>query len=162
MTKNTPFFLLMGYHPRADGHYAASNSPLVERRLNNLLQVRKDAQTHMTRAQQLWVKHRDTPKYKDRDRVWLDGHNLRMDQPTSKLSPQRHGPFIIAQVMSPVSYRLQLPHQWRIHPVFHMDLLTPYRKTKTHGENYQRPSPELVNNEEEYEVEAILDSQRFG
>ena len=29
MTKNTPFFLLMGYHPNADGHYAASNSPLV-------------------------------------------------------------------------------------------------------------------------------------
>ena len=64
--------------------------------------------------------------------------------------------------MSLVSYRLQLPHQWRIHPVFHMDLLTPYRKTKTHGENYQRPSLELVDNEEEYEVEAILDSQRFG
>ena len=61
-TKNTPFFLLMGYHPRADGHYAASKSPLVEQCLDNLLQIRKDAQAHMTRAQQLWVKHRDTPR----------------------------------------------------------------------------------------------------
>ena len=52
-TKNTPFFLLMGYHPRADGHYAASSSPLVEQRLDNLLQARRDALTHMTRAQQL-------------------------------------------------------------------------------------------------------------
>ena len=33
-TKHTPFFLLMGYHPRADGHYAASSSPLVEQRLD--------------------------------------------------------------------------------------------------------------------------------
>ena len=161
-TGNSPFFLLMGYHPRADGHYAASNSPLVERRLDNLLQARSDAHTHMTRAQQLWVKHRNTPKYAVGDRVWLDGRNLRTDQPTSKLAPRRHGPFVIAQVMSPVSYRLELPHQWRIHPVFHTDLLTPYRETKTHGENYQRPPPELIDNEEEFEVEAILDSRRFG
>ena len=161
-TKNTPFFLLMGYHPRADGHYAASNSPLVERRLDHLLQVRKDALTHMTRAQQLWVKHRDTPKYTIGNHVWLDGRNLKTDQLTSKLAPQRHGPFAIAQVMSPISYRLELPHQWRIHPVFHTDLLTPYRETKTHGENYQRLPPELIDNEEEFEVEAILDSRRFG
>ena len=102
--KNTPFFLLMGYHPRADGHYAASRSPLVEQRLNNLLQVRKDALTHMTRVQQTWVKHQDTPKYAVGDRVWLDGRNLKTDQPTSKLAPRCHRPFIISQVMSPVSY----------------------------------------------------------
>ena len=161
-TKHTPFFLLMGYHPRADGHYTASSSPLVEQRLDNLLQVRKDALTHMTRAQQSWVKHRDTPKYAVGDRVWLDGRNLKTDQPTSKLAPRRHGPFTITQVMSPVSYRLELPHQWRIHPVFHIDLLTPYHETKMHGENYLRPPPELVDNEEEFEVEAILDSRIFG
>ena len=31
-----------------------------------------------------------------------------------------------------------------------------------HGENYQRPPPELIDNEEEFEVEAILDSRVFG
>ena len=64
--------------------------------------------------------------------------------------------------MSPVSYQLELPHQWRIHPVFHTDLLTPYRETKTHGDNYLCPPPELVDNKEEYEVEVILDSRHFG
>ena len=64
--------------------------------------------------------------------------------------------------MSHVSYQLQLPPQWTIYPVFHIDLLTPYCKTMTHGENYLRPPPKLVDNEEEYEVEAILDSRRFG
>ena len=152
----------MGYHPRADGHYAASSSPLVEWRLDDLLQARGDALTHMTRAQQLWVKHQDTPQYAVGDRVWLDGRNLKTDQPTSKLAPRRHGPFVIAQVLSPISYRLELPHQWRIHPVFHTDLLTPYHETRMHGENYQRPPPELVDNEEEFEVEAILDSRTFG
>ena len=116
----------------------------------------------MTRVQHSWVKHCDTPQYRVGDRVWLDGRNLKMDQPTSKLAPQRHGPFVIVQVMSPVSYWLQLPHQWCIHPVFHIDLLTPYCKTTTHGENYQHPPPELIDNEEEYEVEAILNSCQFG
>ena len=50
----------------------------------------------------------------------------------------------------------------RIHPVFHTDLPTPYRETKTHGENYRRPPPELVDNKEEFEVEAVLDSRCFG
>jgi len=64
--------------------------------------------------------------------------------------------------MSPVNYRLKLPTQWSIHDVFHIDLLTPYRETDIHGSNYSRPAPDLVNNEEEYKVEAILDTRQFG
>ena len=79
-----------------------------------------------------------------------------------KLAPRRHGPFKIIQVMSTVNYRLELPTQWSIHPVFHIDLLTPYKETITHGANYQRPPPDLVDNEEEYEVETILDLRLFG
>ena len=64
--------------------------------------------------------------------------------------------------MSPVNYRLKLPTQWSIHDVFHIDLLTPYRETDIHGSNYSRPAPDLVDNEEEYEVEKILDTRQFG
>src|SRR6266704_3266910 len=52
--------------------------------------------------------------------------------------------------------------QWSIHDVFHIDLLTPYRETNLHGSNYSRPAPDLVDNEEEYKVEKILDSQQFS
>ena len=64
--------------------------------------------------------------------------------------------------MSPINYRLELPTQWSIHPVFHIDLLMPYRETIMHGTNYQRPPLDLVDNEEEYKVKKILDSQLFG
>jgi len=64
--------------------------------------------------------------------------------------------------MSPVNYRLKLPTQWSIHDVFHIDLLTPYHETDIHGSNYSRPAPDLVNNEEEYEVEKVLDVRQFG
>jgi hypothetical protein len=46
--------------------------------------------------------------------------------------------------------------------VFHTDLLTPYCETPTHGANYQHPPPDLVEGVEEYEVEKVLDSRRYG
>jgi hypothetical protein len=64
--------------------------------------------------------------------------------------------------MSAVNYRLELPTQWSIHPVFHTDLLTPYKETIMHGPNFTRPTPELIDGEEEYSMEKILDSRRFS
>jgi hypothetical protein len=64
--------------------------------------------------------------------------------------------------MLAVNYRLELPTQWSIHPVFHIDLLTPYKETIMHGPNFTRPTPELIDGEEEYSVEKILDSRHFG
>jgi hypothetical protein len=101
-------------------------------------------------------------RVRDRDQVWLEGKNLRINQPTAKLAPRRHGPFKITQVMSAVNYHLELPTQWSIHPVFHIDLLTPYKETIMHGPNFTRPTPELIDGEEEYSVEKILDSRHFG
>jgi hypothetical protein len=46
--------------------------------------------------------------------------------------------------------------------VFHVDLLTPYIETDFHGPNYTRPPPDLINDEEEYEVEQVLSSRRHG
>jgi hypothetical protein len=161
-TRKSPFFLLMGFNPRADWVHATSPIPRVTLHLEQLKEARVQARDAMIKAQQSWVKHRDTPKYKEGDQVWLEGKNLRINQPTAKLAPRRHGPFKIIQVMSAINYRLELPTQWSIHPVFHIDLLTPYRETTMHGPNFTRPTPELIDGEEEYSVEKILDSRRFG
>ena len=150
------------YNPRSEWTNSVSPLPQVTLRLDQLKEARDSAQSLMIKAQKSWVKHRDTPKYNVGDQVWLEGKNLRINQPTHKLAPRRYGPFKVTQVMSPVNYRLELPTQWSIHPVFHIDLLTPYRETITHGANYQRPPPDLVNNKEEYEVETVLDSRKFG
>ncbi len=136
--------------------------PQVALRLDQFKQARQCARELMIKAQKLWIKHRDTPKYQEGDLVWLEGRHLRTNQPTTKLAPKRHGPFQVIQVMSPVNYRLKLPTQWSIHDVFHIDLLTPYRETDIHGSNYSRLAPDLINNEEEYKVEKILDARQFG
>ena len=85
-----------------------------------------------------------------------------MSHPTTKLAPKWYGPFPITKVLGPVTYQLRLPEQWNIHPVFHVDLLTPYKETEFHGCNFERPLPDLIDGEEEYEVERIVNSRCFG
>ncbi len=161
-TGESPFVILYGFNPRADWIDKPSPIPQVALQVEQFKEARLRAQALMIKAQQSWVKHRDTPKYKENDLVWLEGRHLQTNQPAIKLAPKRHGPFPIIQVMSPVNYRLKLPMQWSIHDVFHIDLLTPYHKTTLHGPNYSRPPPDLVQDQEEYEVEKILDSRQFG
>ena len=161
-TRESPFHILMGYHPRADWTDMKSPIPQVMTRIEQYKEARDKAQELMRKAQVSWVKHHDTPRYQVGDQVWLEGRHLRTNQPTAKLAPRRHGPFPVVQVMSPVNYQLKLPPQWSIHDVFHTDLLTPYCKTLAHGANYQRPPPDLVDGVEEFEVEKILDLRRHG
>ena len=50
----------------------------------------------------------------------------------------------------------------KIHNVFHIDLLIPYKETEAYGETYPQPPPEIIDGEEEYEVEEIINSCRTG
>jgi hypothetical protein len=106
-------------------------------------------QTMMERITQKFI------PFKKGDEVWLDSKNLKLPYPTRKLAPKREGPFPIIEVISPLSYRLKLPDQWKIHPVFHAHLLTPFQETAAHGSNYLRPPPDLIDGVEEHEVEFI-------
>jgi len=162
ITRKSPFELLMGYNLHADWINRPSPIPQVALRLQQFKEPQAQAQELMVRAQNLWIKHKDTPKYQIGDLMWLEGRHLRTNQPTAKLAPRGHGPFKVIQVMLAVNYHLKLPMQWSIHPVFHMDLLTPYCEMTTHGPNYERLPPDLVDGKEEYKVEKILDSWQLG
>jgi len=100
--------------------------------------------------------------FKKGEQVWLDGRNLKIGYQSRKLALKREGPFVITEVLGPVTYRLQLPNQWRIHDIFHASLLSPYRKTETHSPNFMKPPPDLIEGEEEYEIEAIMSHKKWG
>ena len=78
------------------------------------------------------------------------------------MSPLRKGPFKIEEIMGPVTYKLKLPPQWKIHNVFHGKLLTPYCETDVHRKNFPEPPPDLIEGEEEYEVDSIRDHKKRG
>ena len=97
----------------------------------------------------------NVPHWTKGQKVWLNARNLTLPYGSIKLVPRRYGPFVIEEVRSLVVYRLRLPPQWNIHPIFHASLLMPYVETMEHGENYSRPPPDMVKGEEQYEDEAI-------
>jgi hypothetical protein len=163
MTRQTPLSILMGYEPQADISNTPTSIPILELRREVWKRAREDAHKFILQAQARWAQSKKEGRtFKEGDQVWLEGRNLHLDQPSAKLAPKCYGPFIIKRVLSPITYQLTLPHQWKIHDVFHVDLLTPYVKMEFHGPNYTRPPPDLINGEEEYEVESILKSRRYG
>jgi Chromo (CHRromatin Organisation MOdifier) domain len=61
-----------------------------------------------------------------------------------------------------VTYRVQLPTQWKIHDTFHAALLHPHKTTELYGNAFIEPPPDLIDGHEEWEVENVLASQRQG
>jgi hypothetical protein len=162
-TRQSPFSILMGYEPRADISNVPTSIPVLELRREVWKRAREDAHKFILQAQARWAQSKKEGRmFKEGDQIWLEGCNLHLDQPSAKLAPKRHGPFTIKQVLSPITYQLTLPSQWKIHNVFHVDLLTPYVEMEFHGPNYTRPPPDLIDGKEEYEVESILKSRHHG
>jgi hypothetical protein len=134
-------------------HGEGTENPLAEQRVKQLCERWIMVTQALNRMAQ---KHTpDAPQWTKGQKVWLNVKNLTLPYGMIKLAPRRHGPFTIEEVCSPVVYKLQLPPQWNIHPIFHASLLTPYIETMEHGENYLRPPPDMIEGEEQYEVEVV-------
>ena len=165
-TQKTPFELIMGYTPKLEWNLLPSQVPAVEKRLGELEEVRQEAFRNILKAQSvLRMKKKGSKRFKpyqEGDQVWIEGTNLKTLYPTAKLGPKRYGPFKILKQMSPVVYWVEIPKHWKIHNVFHANLITPYKETELHGPNFTRPPPDLVDGEEEYEVEKIIDMKQMG
>ncbi len=123
-------------------------------RARQLLQAARDRMTSTAN------RHRSEVSFRVGQEVLLNTKNLTFKGPSSKkFLPRWIGPFPIAARVGNVAYRLCLLPHMKIHPVFHVSLLRPYRSDGRH----QPPPPILtLEGEEEYEVERILDHRTAG
>jgi len=123
--------LLIGIKPQVILKHLESSTPAAETRLHLLDEARQSAQKLLQHVQN----RKDNKKLmeiKEGDQVWLEGRNLTIAS-NRKLSPKRYGPFKVSQKISPVAMQLDLPQSMKIHNVFHMDLLLPYKETEQYG-----------------------------
>ena len=116
---------------------------------------------------QQFDKHRSESRdYQPGDLVWLEGTNIKTQRPAKKLDHLQHGPFVIIEKVGQAAYKLKLPQTptWhRKHDVFNEKLLKPFIKPSFDIQPNDPPAPaDLVEEEEEYEVKAILDSRKKG
>jgi hypothetical protein len=110
-TGQTPFELLMGHMPLLHVSPKDTAFPVINQRQDWLKQLCERAQDALTKAQQLVVQRSECKKgqrsyasYKEGDQVWLEGTNLHITHPTSKLAAQCYGPFTVEKVISPIVF----------------------------------------------------------
>ena len=108
---------------------------------------------------------KEPPAYQVGNLVILNGHNIKTCHPTKNLDHKNHGPFQIERIIYPLAIRLMLPRKWKIHNVFYVSLLEPYRTS----EHRAPPDPSKILREaddieqcEEYDVEEVLSSRECG
>ncbi|QRW16667.1 Retrotransposable element Tf2 protein [Rhizoctonia solani] len=107
-------------------------------------------------------KHRKEEEIQVGDKVWLSHQNISTNRPSIKLSHKKLGPYLVIEKIGSHAYKLQLPHTMRIHPVFHINLLTKFHPDP-HGRDPPQPAPIVTEEgEEEYKVEKILNSKWKG
>jgi len=162
-TKKTPYELILGYTPLA--HQPSRDTatiPDIDTRMKLINNAREQAQEALKQTQATMIKETRFKEFEIGQKVWLEGKNIKRPYDSPKLSPKQYGPFRVVAKISPVAYKLQIPATWQVHDVFHASLLTPYKETVEHGKNFLEPPPDIIEGEEEWEVEQILDKRIFG
>jgi hypothetical protein len=101
------------------------------------------------------------PEYKPGDRVYLDAGNILTNRPSRKLSHRHLGPFQVEKRVGNSAYRLRLPPSMKhLHPVFNVVKLMPAPADPVPGRRFPpQPLPKIIDGEEEWIVEEILDSR---
>jgi hypothetical protein len=164
-TNSTPFRLNYGRDPRiplaltqkSNGLKVPSAAVFADRMEKGLLSAKVCLESAQQRQKHYADQHRRHVSYDVGSQVLLSSKNINLRQKddcssTVKLLPRWIGPFTIEKTIGAVAYKLILPSSWRIHPVFHVSLLKPYR---TNG-RVQPPLPLLEDGQVYYLIDEII------
>ena len=107
-------------------------------------------------------RHSPAPSFSPGDMVYLDSKDIQTTCPSKKLSHHHLGPYPVKRHVGKYAYHLVLPPPMRrLHLVFNVMKLSPAPDDAIIGRCRNPPPPELVDGEEEYVVEKILNSRMF-
>jgi hypothetical protein len=107
-------------------------------------------------------KNRKPQEFKEGDLVLLNRAYINLDNykqaKLQKLLPLYVGPYTVLDKISANAYRIQLPSNYSIYPVFHTSALKPYL-VPDDSRQQPIPDPDIIAGQEEYEIDTILDSR---
>ena len=99
------------------------------------------------------------PRYDPGDMVWLSSRNFRTERPSRKLDHKFTGPYEILEAIGTHAYRLKFPRTIKRHPVVHVSEIEPAAQDPLAGQIIPPPPPVIVEGNEEWEVEEVVDSR---
>ena len=168
-TRVTPFFANYGFHPRytvnLDG--PAPEDSVLQDYSAQLEKLAEFLKAEMLWAQDMMQEQADKsrlapPVLQPGTSVWLIRRFISTTRPSNKLDYKRLGPFTIKAKVSSHAYELDLPESMKVHPVFHVSLLEPAASDPFPGQVNAPPLPVIIDGEEEYAIEEILDVRPRG
>jgi hypothetical protein len=167
----SPFMAMYGYHPEiyfdSENTEQAGEVPAAGDRIRQLQDIRESLTKRWEKAvasQAKFYNKRHIPMiFNKDDLVLISTRNLKLTTESRKLNQRMMGPFRVLEPVGSLAYRVELPPNCKIHPVFSVSLLEKYHRRADDGEAIEvLPPPEIIDGQEEWEVEEILDTRRKG
>ncbi len=149
-TEKTSFLANYEYHPEVwrdpQKHRSKSQKAILD-----IADMRKLHANLTTKIQQQKGQETDAEPFKVGEKVYLRTDNIQAKGKSKKLMNKSIEPFKVVRNIKGLSYKLSLPEEMQIHPVFHASMLQCCNQSIP---LQTKPTP--VEPENEYEVEDIL------
>jgi len=152
----------MGFERRKKGKYAGA-----EKFIEKMKEIQEEAKAVLGKAQEDMRKYADRKRsdmkeYKVGDLVMLSTKDLKYQmvrRRTEKLTERFAGPYKIKKIISSNAVELELSSTVKIHPVVNVSRIRRYIR-QVEGQKKKQPAPVIIEGEEEWEVERILNKRQ--
>jgi hypothetical protein len=173
VTFSIPFFLNKDFHPRMSFEpdvieYESSCERLqatkAENISENMNKTLKFAYESLAKTREQMMKqvnkHRKEVDYEVESKMFLNERNIVTAKSFKKLDDKMLDSFTNLDLVDS-SYKLKLSESMRVHDVFHPDLLRSAADDLLPGQKNEPPGPIVINDEDEWEIDDILNSRRY-
>ena len=151
----------MGFEGRRKGRYE-----VVGRFVEKMKKIQEEARAALGKAQEEMKKFGDRKRgkgeeYKIGDAVLLSTKDLKWQMKgrrSEKLTERFVGPYKVKGIVSSNVIELELPSSIKIHPVVNVSRVRLY-KPQVEGQKKIPPKPVIIEGEEEFEVEKIINKR---
>jgi len=152
----------MGFKGRKKGRYAGA-----EKFIKKMKEIQEEAKAALGKVQADMKKYTDkrrsdVEEYKVGDLVMLSTKDLKyqmVGRRTEKLTERFVGSYKVREIISLNAVKLELPSTVKIHPVVNVSRIRQY-VGQIEGQKREQPAPVIIEGEEEWEVERILNKRK--
>jgi len=167
-TRTLPFKANYGQDPRMGFEGRKKEKYMgAEKFVEKMKEIQEEAKAALKKAQEDMRKYADKKRsdadeYKVGDLVMLSTKDLKyqmVGRRTEKLMERFVSPYRVKEIISSNAVKLELPSTVKIHPVVNVSRVQRYIG-QVEGQRKEQPAPVIIEGEEEWEVEQILNKRK--